>query len=482
MTAALKIRRSRKLNSAIPPTPPNATAALNEDQGTAISELRTAIDRGDPVCRLLGFAGTGKSFSVVRLLKLYADRRPVLLTAPTNKAAAVLRAMAAEIGGKVESATIHRVLGLRPHLDEDRGHYVLKRVRSPAIESGALIVVDEASMIDSQLMRFITQGAQTARAQVLFVGDPAQLPPVFEAQSPAFSGAGVTAQLTEIVRQKADHPILGMTQRIRDAMEGGTVPRFETRHSGDGSLIHLDAPAFEVAMLAAMHSADYQTDPDFCRVLCWTNGKTAHYNQMIRQSLLGLKADEQALLPGETVVACNPILELGASIGDSVTVIGAAPDLHHGIPCLKARVANAKGKQLDVWVVRPDGREAYKMELSRLAKVANVLQSEFNDHRNGNTLNQYPQLTDKRRKAAWVTFFEFKDEAFADLRPIHASTVHRSQGSTYEKVFVDLTDIGRSTRRDVLLRLLYVALTRSRGDVYVTGELPDRLYREVGDE
>jgi exodeoxyribonuclease-5 len=65
------------------------------------------------------------------------------------------------------------------------------------------------------------------------------------------------------------------------------------------------------------------------------------------------------------------------------------------------------------------------------------------------------------------------------LRPIHASTVHRSQGSTYEKVFVDLTDIGRSTRRDVLLRLLYVALTRSRGDVYVTGELPDRLYREM---
>ena len=479
MTAVRVARRSRKLNPAIPPTPPNATAELNEDQARTVSELQAAIDRGDPICRLLGYAGTGKSFSVVRLLKVYAQYRPVLLTAPTNKAAAVLRAMAAEIGGKVEANTIHRVLGLRPQLDEDRGHYVLKRVRQPAIDDGGLIVVDEASMVDTQLMRFITQAAQTTKAQILFVGDPAQLPPIFEAESPAFSGPGVIARLTQIVRQKANHPVLSMTQTIRDAMKGGQVPRFETKHSSDGSLIHLDAPEFESEMLKAMHSPQYQTDPDHCRVLTWTNGRCDHYNRLIRRSLLGQQAEQQAILPGETVVACNPILELGASIGDSATVINAAPDIHHSIPCLKARIANSKGKQIDVWVVRPDGREAYKLELSRLAKVANSLQSEFNDHRNGNTLSQYPQLTDKRRKAAWVQFFEFKDEAFADLRPIHASTVHRSQGSTYEKVFVDLTDIGRSTRRDVLLRLLYVALTRSRGDVYVTGELPDRLYREM---
>jgi ATP-dependent exoDNAse (exonuclease V) alpha subunit len=115
-------------------------------------------------------------------------------------------------------------------------------------------------------------------------------------------------------------------------------------------------------------------------------------------------------------------------------------------------------------------------------KAANALQSVYNDARNGNRLDAYSQLDDKRRKAAWREFFEFKDQSFADLRPIHGTTIHRSQGSTYEKVFVDLSDIGRNTRRDVLLRLLYVALTRSRGDVIVTGELPDRLYRESSDE
>ena len=455
-------------------TEPTA-ARLNPDQSRAVSELTSAINRGDPVCRLLGYAGTGKSFSVVRLLQDYAPYRSVLLTAPTNKAVAVLRAMAAEIGGKVEANTIHKVLGLRPEVDESRGRLTLARFRAPAIDRGALIVVDECSMIDSALMRFIQQAAHDAKAQVLYVGDPGQLPPIFEAQSPAFTGSGVTARLTQIVRQKADHPILSMTQHIRDALDGGAVPTFQTRKSRSGSLIHLDDKAFESALLRAVRRPEYQDDPDYCRVLTWTNGKTAYYNAMVRRSLLGRQADDLTLLPHETVVACSPILELGISIGDTVDVLNAAPDIHHNIPCLKIRIA-AHGKNTDAWVVTPEGYGVYKAELSRLAKAANSLQSVFNDARNRGDLAGYSQLEDKRRKAAWREFFAFKDDLFADLRPVHATTVHRSQGSTYEKVFVDLTDIGRNTRRDVLLRLLYVALTRSRGDVIVTGELPGRLY------
>ena len=474
--SALKLPRARK-----PVPAPPAPAQLNPDQSAAVALLMTAIDRGDPVCRLLGYAGTGKSFSVIRLLKHYAALRPVILSAPTHKAVSVLRAMAAELGGKAEANTIHKVLGLRPEVDEQRGRLVLKRFREPAIESGALIAVDECSMVDSQLLRFIQQAAHDARAQVLCVGDGAQLPPVFEAQSPAFSGDGVTARLTRIVRQKADHPILGMTQQLRDALDGGPVPRFETRHSGDGSLLHLDALEFQTALISVMKSKRYRADPDHARVLCWTNSKTESYNDLIRRALLGKAADKQCLLPNEIVVACSPILDLKISIGDMVTVVNAEPDSHLGIPCVKATIA-ANGKQGDVFVVRPQGRELYKEKVTSLVKAANALQSAYNDARNGNRLDKYPELDDKRRKAAWRDFFEFKDQSFADLRPIHATTVHRSQGSTYEKVFVDLIDIGRNTRRDVLLRLLYVALTRSRGDVIVTGELPDRLYKESDGE
>jgi exodeoxyribonuclease-5 len=188
-------------------------------------------------------------------------------------------------------------------------------------------------------------------------------------------------------------------------------------------------------------------------------------------------------LPGEKVVACTPLLEAGVSIGDTVTVLEATPDAHaaHAIPCLRTKIRTETGKRVEVWVVRPEGQARYWETLSHLAKVARALQAEHNAHRDAGTLHHYPQPQDQARRAAWVAFFAFKDATFADLRPVHAATVHRSQGSTYQTVFVDLTDIGRNTRRDVLLRLLYVGLTRARGDVYVTGELPARLYREEGD-
>lgn len=482
MAAKVKGIRSRRTKARVPLAPP--APDLNEDQARAVAALTAAIQRGDPVCRLLGYAGTGKSFSVVRLLQFYAPQRPVLLTAPTNKAAAVLRAMALEIGGSVKSTTIHKALGLRPEVDADQGRYLLKRVKGMEIPEGALVVIDECSMVDRVLMRFIRQGAEEAHAQILFVGDPAQLPPIFEAESPAFSGDGVTAYLTEIVRQQADHPILDMTRRIREAMAGGPVPRFETRWGESGSLIALDEAAFEAALLEAMQSPDAQRDPDDCRVLAWTNARTQTYNQLIRRTLRGPDADQQALLPGEKVVACTPLLEAGVSIGDTVTVLEATPDAHaaHAIPCLRTKIRTDTGKGVEVWVVRPEGQERYRETLSHLAKVARVLQAEHNAHRDAGTLHRYSLSHDQQRRKAWVAFFQFKDALFADLRPIHASTAHRSQGSTYQTVFVDLTDIGRNTRRDVLLRLLYVGLTRARGDVYVTGELPARLYREEGDE
>lgn len=189
-----KTNRKTKPRVVLVPAPISSTPQLTPDQARAVAELTAAILRGDRVCRLLGYAGTGKSFSVVRLLKNFAEQRPVLLTAPTNKAAAVLRAMAEELGGKSKATTIHKVLGLRPEVDTDRGRCVLRSVKTPDIPDGALIVIDECSMIDSALLRFILKGAQDANAQILFVGDPAQLPPIFEAESPSFCGTGVTAR------------------------------------------------------------------------------------------------------------------------------------------------------------------------------------------------------------------------------------------------------------------------------------------------
>lgn len=62
---------------------------------------------------------------------------------------------------------------------------------------------------------------------------------------------------------------------------------------------------------------------------------------------------------------------------------------------------------------------------------------------------------------------------FADIRPMYACTVHKSQGSTYDEVFINLTDFKRMYASDpkMTARLLYVAFSRAKHRVYLTGDI-----------
>ena len=180
---------------------------LTDDQRNALELIDAAFRACEPVVCLQGYAGTGKTHCVSRYL--IGQNRPIILTAPTNKACHVLRQMASQIGSDAECKTIHSVLGLRPQANFKTGLTKLVRKREPEIQNGALLVIDEASMIGSELLAFIEEAIDTAYGvQVLLVGDPAQLPPVGELSSPAFDLDVPTARLTEVIRQDAGHPVL----------------------------------------------------------------------------------------------------------------------------------------------------------------------------------------------------------------------------------------------------------------------------------
>ena len=66
----------------------------------------------------------------------------------------------------------------------------------------------------------------------------------------------------------------------------------------------------------------------------------------------------------------------------------------------------------------------------------------------------------------WANYHDFKD-AFADVQPPHAMTAHKSQGSTYGTVFVDLVDIKRNHKRKEMWQLLHVACSRASENVVI---------------
>ena len=60
---------------------------------------------------------------------------------------------------------------------------------------------------------------------------------------------------------------------------------------------------------------------------------------------------------------------------------------------------------------------------------------------------------------------------FPDLRTRAAATVYKAQGSTHDSVFIDLDDIGKCRNDNLLARMLYVAISRARSQVLLTGDI-----------
>ena len=149
-------------------------ADLTEEQKKAVLSALT-----HKLSCIYGGPGTGKTFTAAHFLKVFIQttEEPLLriaLTGPTGKATRALhesiqRAMVAvdEKRVQIEVKTLHALLGkgrIKAHENHSKLPY-------------SLIIVDEASMIDTKLMRdFLARIPETC--MVLFLGDPDQLHPV----------------------------------------------------------------------------------------------------------------------------------------------------------------------------------------------------------------------------------------------------------------------------------------------------------------
>ncbi|GJE74384.1 MULTISPECIES: ATP-dependent DNA helicase [Methylorubrum] len=173
-------------------------------------------DGGSQVFRLFGYAGTGKT-TLARRIADDVDGS-VAFGAFTGKAASVMRQK-----GCHDAATIHSLIYRTKEGDEGGPTFTLNR-SGPAAKAD-LIVIDECSMVDSDLGNDLL----SFEKPVLVLGDPAQLPPV--RGGGFFTEAEPDVMLTEVHRQAADDPIVRMAMTIR---EGG---RLEVGEYGESRVV-----------------------------------------------------------------------------------------------------------------------------------------------------------------------------------------------------------------------------------------------------
>ena len=185
---------------------------LTPEQEHAVSSAMNAIEHEKRYV-IKGYAGTGKTTSLIELVRrCQASGYNICLTAPTNKAVDVIRRKMRSAGIKVDVMTTFKLLGLA--VGSSGGKKILKQGGPSSAKKYRSIIIDECSMISDELLKYLDRVCDS----FVSIGDPAQLPPIGEVESGSFH-AGQSTELTTVIRQAEENPIISASMLIREMIE-----------------------------------------------------------------------------------------------------------------------------------------------------------------------------------------------------------------------------------------------------------------------
>lgn len=188
---------------------------LSKEQVEAIS---TCLNNSISI--ITGGPGTGKTTIIKCIIDILEDlKKDYVLCAPTGRASKRIK----ETTGK-EAKTIHRLLEIAKV--DDRDLDALFEIDVKTIEAD-VIIVDEASMIDSLMMNNLFKAIKQ-NTQIIFVGDVDQLPSVGPGnvlKDIIASGVVNTVSLKEIYRQSFKSDIIVNAHKVNN----GEYPEFKNK-------------------------------------------------------------------------------------------------------------------------------------------------------------------------------------------------------------------------------------------------------------
>ena len=420
----------------------SARAELFGPDADPDQELAAVVSAVSPVSVIAGGPGTGKTTTLARVLgMLVRTHRPapvIALAAPTGKAAVRMEEalsdaltglppdLAAALAG-LRASTIHRLLGWTPGA---RNRFV-HDAANPLPHD--VVVVDEASMLPvTQLARLLS--ALRPQARLVLIGDPDQLAPV---------DAGPV--LRDIVEAAAAPPP-GLTAALAAAGLPSSGPVVRLRHN------YRSRPA-----LAALARAVVEQDADQVVALAGagepgirfaaTAAETPLREQMVRDGSAMIHAARQgrvsealAHLESHRLLCAHRRGPWGVAwwsrqveewLAAEVPGFDPGQTWYPGRPLLVTQNATDLGLfngDTGVVVADPDGLRAHFARGGRVHSVS-------------------PFLLDS-------------------VQTVHAMTVHKAQGSQFDRVSIVLPppDSPLLTRE-----LLYTAITRAREEVTLIG-------------
>lgn len=455
------------------------TEMFNTEQREAyegIINFSMGVESGYKV--LEGFAGTGKTFVTVRVAKaLVKSNKRLLVTAPTQKALKILRKnflalCGGEMDTRAEFRTIHSAFGLRPEIQGD-GTQIFKRdftIKEIPMDAHSILFVDEMSMLEDTLFEYVNQEVTNRGVKVVFIGDPEQIPPIGKDSSIPCSESGrdnydmKVYTLKEIVRQAAENPIIQKSIQIRENKE--KVRSFEDRNSQvkDGEGVQFMEQAHLSTLLHDLFVNDeFDADPDYAKVIAWTNIVVNRYNDMIRKMRYGDESVHR-LVVGEMLIADQPIKD-----GASNAILFNTNDEMEVLELVTEKEVINGGTE-DELILEYYAATVRDLETSKVRQIRVIHESSMELYEQiigllRDTAKAYPK-TSWKAKEAWRDFYGFI-EMWAQIKYNYAITAHKSQGSTYQNAVVMEGDINKNPKLRERNRIKYTACTRPKKILYI---------------
>jgi hypothetical protein len=436
--------------------------------------IETGVDYEPRV--IAGAAGSGKT-TVTQYIVKEARIAGKVLTAPTHKAVRVI-----STGINITTSTVQKLLGLRPNVDVEKFD-----INNPAfamngklmIPDFKLIIVDESSMVTKSLFKILRELCIEYEVRLLFVGDRLQLLPINEKLSAVFRSPFLY-NLDVIMRQGDNSPLKQMLAIARQDVQsrGNRLISYiyrskDTMHDGQGFKLYNRKDReteFVNTILADYNKADGIDDLRMCG---HTNINTLGWNEYIRNGLIkhdGILLTEDDVVTGYSTIVNEfneayitnsedyYVSEIGQTVNPNglrgyIVKLKSAYDfketpylfiLDHNDPANVAMFLNQMKSIIDNIYSLPKQRQgtAWKQKYYKDFKDKIILMKSFYD--------EYGELIIKK-----------------DLDYAYTLTIHKTQGSTYKNIYVNVLDILYNKNnlpvqdRDTRNRLLYVALSRA---------------------
>lgn len=428
---------------------------------------------------LSGKAGTGKT-SVISQVIAYLDNHSYdyVVCAPTHKARINLEKLT-----KTETLTLHQLLLLKPNLEIEQ-----LNIKELEFQSGLkynwkariprLVIVDECSMITSDLYEFIDKELVSKRnVKIVFLGDSAQLRGVKDLEISKVFSLKNKIELTKIYRQKDEAPLLYLLDELRTSPHFGRFKEFKSNY---GSLYNCNnVKDFIIEAGKNFKKAISKEDPYLCRILTYTNKRLNEYNTVLNKLLFNNNEEYNigGFLTGYDNFESDDYFgkiynSLDYIIKDVKPYIKPPSQI---FPLeLKGFILTLRDfiyeDDIEVFIISkyidPEILNSFISLFETTRLTALKVDKKVNSRLYGVLWSKYYKLQQYFASPIDL-YYDGRLIKSATLKPGYAISTHKSQGSSITNVYIDMKDILRCKDEEELRQLQYVALSRTKNNIYL---------------